>query len=95
MSAALAMADLGAESRPNVRGPITRAPGSRLYTFRFTAGDARVFRPRTGQPLTAWAWADRYRTVNEGQYRGPWSTDLVAYAREPMEAFSSCRSCAG
>jgi phage terminase large subunit GpA-like protein len=94
MSAALAMADLGAESRPNVRGPVTRAPGSRLYTFRFTAGDARVFRPRemdprTGQPLTAWAWADRYRTVNEGQYRGPWSTDLVAYAREPMEAFSS------
>jgi hypothetical protein len=46
MSAALAMADLGAESRPNVRGPITRAPGSRVYTFQFTAGDARVFRPR-------------------------------------------------
>jgi phage terminase large subunit GpA-like protein len=91
---ALAIQDLGAESRPAVRGPVTGMPGSRLYTFRFNAGDARVFRPRemdlrTGQPLTAWAWADRYRTVNEGEYRGPWSTDLVAYAREPMEAFSS------
>jgi hypothetical protein len=50
MSAALALADLGAESRPSVRGPITRAPGSRVYTFRFTAGDARVFRPRNGSP---------------------------------------------
>jgi phage terminase large subunit GpA-like protein len=65
----------------------------RLYTFRFTAGEARVFRPRetdpaTGLPLTVAQWADRFRPVTQGGRTGPWNTTFTEYAREPMEAWT-------
>ena len=69
------------------------APLAPVPSFRFTAGEARVFRPRdrhprTGLPLTVSQWADIHRVVTEGGRRGPWSTDFAAYTREPMDVWT-------
>jgi phage terminase large subunit GpA-like protein len=74
---------------PGPPAPVSPPP----YTFRFSAGEARVFRPRerdprTGMPITVSYWADHYRIVTEGGRKGPWSTDFAAYAREPMDAWN-------
>jgi phage terminase large subunit GpA-like protein len=72
--------------------PLPSASGA-PYTFRFTAGEARVFRPRerdprTGLPVTVSAWADHYRRITEGGRQGPWSTAFAAYTRFPMDAWN-------
>ncbi len=63
------------------------------YPFHFTAGEARVYRPRerdpeTGRPITVAPWADRYRYITEGGRQGPWSTAFAAYTREPMDVWN-------
>jgi phage terminase large subunit GpA-like protein len=60
---------------------------------RFTEPEIRVLRPRdrdpaTGLPITVAQHADAYRIVTEGGRTGPWSTDYVAFAKEPMESWT-------
>lgn len=60
------------------------------YTYSFSVGEAKVFRPRerdprTGLPLTVSQHADRYRVITEGSRQGPWSTDFAPYTRFAMD----------
>jgi phage terminase large subunit GpA-like protein len=75
---------------PAVRTPVpTAAP----YTFTFTPGEQRVFRPRerdprTGRPLTVSQWAERYRVVTTGKLPGRWSNANAPYAVTPMDLWT-------
>jgi phage terminase large subunit GpA-like protein len=55
------------------------------YTFQFTPGERRIFKPR--ERLTVSQWAERYRIVESGPFPGPWRNDLAPYAIEPMDCY--------
>jgi len=56
------------------------------YTFRFTPGELRIFRPR--EKLTVSQWAERYRIVTEGTARGRWTNTRTPYLTEPMNSWN-------
>jgi phage terminase large subunit GpA-like protein len=62
------------------------APVSLPYAFRFTPGEARVFRPR--ERITVSQWAERHAVVTKGPMRGRWSNATTPYLVEPMDAWN-------
>jgi phage terminase large subunit GpA-like protein len=62
-------------------------------SIQFTPGEARVFRgkeidPITGRPITVAQWAERYRTVTDGDKTGRWLNANSPYAVEPMNCWT-------
>jgi phage terminase large subunit GpA-like protein len=63
-------------------------------SIRFTDGERRVFRsreidPRTGRPLTVSQWAERYRMVTDGDFKGRWQNVNSPYATEIMDLWTN------
>ncbi len=56
------------------------------YEFEFTGPERRVFAAR--EDLTVSQYADRYRVVGRGPWKGPWKTSNTEYTRFPMDLFN-------
>jgi phage terminase large subunit GpA-like protein len=56
------------------------------YQFRFTEPERRIFKAK--EKITVSQWAERYRYVESGPFRGPWSNATTPYTVEPMDCWN-------